>query len=161
MVKNQSFGLLPTSKPPSLVFRSSHIGGGRLLIDGRIVCTIELVSTRRSYLCQGFLEIFFCSISKLICYCYVMLCLIAWFPVPHMKVVLLSLTHFRMSDATIMSESQYCESSPVATHHYFWAGSKQAPNFGWQRNVVSFTKKRKMWQEYEVGEERLLHLILM
>ena len=78
-----------------------------------------------------------------------------------MKVVLLSLAHFRMSDATIMSESQYCESSPVATHHYFWAGSKQAPNFGWQRNVISFTKKRKMWQEYEVGEERLLHLILM
>ena len=76
-----------------------------------------------------------------------------------MKVVLLSLAHFRMSDATIMSESQYCESSPVATHHYFWAGSKQAPNFGWQRNVVSFTKK--MYQEDEAGEERLLHLILM
>ena len=48
----ESFGLLPTSKPPSLVFRSSHIGSGRLLnlIDSRIVCTIELVSTRRSYL---------------------------------------------------------------------------------------------------------------
>ena len=76
-----------------------------------------------------------------------------------MRVVLLSLAHFRMSDATIMSESQYCESSPVATHHYFWAGSKQAPNFGWQRNVVSFTKK--MYQEDELGEERLLHLILM
>ena len=76
-----------------------------------------------------------------------------------MTVVLLSLAHFRMSDATIMSESQYCESSPVATHHYFWAGSKQAPNFRWQRNVVSFTKK--MYQQDEVGEERLLHLILM
>ena len=76
-----------------------------------------------------------------------------------MKVVLLSLAHFRMSDATIMSESQYCESSPVATHHYFWAGSKQAPNFGWQRNVVSFTKK--IYQEDAMGEERLLHLILM
>ena len=57
-----------------------------------------------------------------------------------MKVVLLSLAHFRMSDATIMSESQYCESSPVATHHYFWAGSKQAPNFGWRKYAVSFTK---------------------
>ena len=76
-----------------------------------------------------------------------------------MKVVLLSLAHFRMSDATIMSESQYCESSPVATHHYFWAGSKQAPHFGWQRNAVSFTKK--MYQEDKMGEERLLHLILM
>ena len=58
-----------------------------------------------------------------------------------MKVVLLSLAHFRMSDATIMSESQYCESSPVATHHYFWAGSKQAPNFRWRKYAVSFTKQ--------------------
>ena len=69
-----------------------------------------------------------------------LLCLIACVPVPKMKVVLLSLAHFRMSDATIMSESQYCESSPVATHHYFWAGSKQAPNFGWRKYAVSFTK---------------------